>query len=142
VGLKSVKPQAPDNQPHLCPSANCRPGSVLLGFLGADGTLAYVRPRLTIDNEFVDKASAVGPPEKRFRFAAPCIKSGCVEWTGARCQVIERALTRAVSNVKGGSLRNDLPPCTIRSECRWFGQEGPKACGVCPHVMHDDPSVA
>ncbi|MCQ8774313.1 hypothetical protein [Streptomyces telluris] len=28
------------------------------------------------------------------------------------------------------------PRCGIRAACRWFAQDGPRACGVCPLVVY------
>lgn len=33
-----------------------------------------------------------------------------------------------------------LKPCAIRSECRWWRQEGKAACVRCPQVASSDPS--
>lgn len=31
----------------------------------------------------------------------------------------------------------DFPACAIRSNCRWFAQEGTVACSICPQVVYD-----
>ena len=33
-----------------------------------------------------------------------------------------------------------LPPCSIRSNCRWWQQEGRAACIRCPQVITDNYS--
>ena len=114
-----------------CPSARCEPGATLLGVVEADGTVGYITPRLTVDAEFVEQASRGRAPEKRFRFAGACVESGCKQWTGSRCGVIDRVLEGDLP--KAGAL----PHCSIRSSCRWFAQSGAEACGVCPLVITD-----
>jgi hypothetical protein len=121
-----------------CPSARCEPGATLLGIVNADGTVGFVTPPLQIDEEFVQRAKQGRDPEKRFRFAGTCVESGCKQWTGARCGVIDRVLGAGVtgpSAVASAGTRASLPQCAIRSTCRWFAQSGAAACGVCPLVV-------
>lgn len=116
-----------------CPSARCEAGATLLGIVTGDGTVAYLSPPLQIDQAFVDRAAEGRPPEQRFRFAAPCVESGCGRWTGSRCEVIDAVATAEVEPPA------ELPQCSIRSSCRWFAQSGRDACGVCPLVLTESP---
>lgn len=121
------------NDERLCPSAPAADGAILLGVVGADGQVGYVQPLLTIDADFLDRARSKGAPEERFRFASPCVESGCGYWTGSACGVIEQVLQRhAVGDLPAAE---DLPHCMIRSACRWYAQAGRDACGVCPFVI-------
>jgi hypothetical protein len=99
----------------------------------ADGTVGYITPRLTIDEEFVERARRGRAPERRFRFSGPCVEAGCRQWTGSRCGVIDRVLEAGVDD--GAPERTGLPHCAIRPSCRWFAQSGAEACGVCPLVI-------
>jgi hypothetical protein len=100
----------------LCPSAQPdMPGSMVFAVVG--GTPS--EPRL------------VGPlvPTEVFRFAAPCMCSGCDHFENTRCRLVERA-ARLLPVVAA-----DLPACTIRPDCRWWRQEGRAACLRCPQVV-------
>jgi hypothetical protein len=119
-----------------CPSARCEEGAVLLGIVGGDGLVAYVRPQLEIDEDFVQEAKKGRSAERRFRFASACVEGACAQWTGSRCSIIEMALTEQEAG-RVPRLTGSLPHCSIRSNCRWFEQVGPRACGVCPLVITD-----
>lgn len=117
----------------LCPSSRCGPGALLLGIVQADGTVALAGERMEVDSTFVESARQGRSPEKRFRFARPCLKGGCKQWTGTRCGVIDFVVARVSAELVGVELR----PCAIRSQCRWFHQRGAEACAVCPLVITD-----
>jgi hypothetical protein len=118
-----------------CPSSTCSVGHFLIGLPGPDGRIGYLSPPLEVDTEFIESASARtnDRPEARFRFASPCVKEKCQQWTGASCGVISLVLQK--TRPKKVSEK-DLPECAIRSSCRWFWQEGGSACGVCPEILH------
>jgi hypothetical protein len=119
----------------MCPSARCEEGAVLLGIVGSNGVVGYVRPQMRVDRDFVEAASGGRTPEKRFRFAGSCVEAACGHWTGSRCGVIDRVLHL---RDEGALIESDeLPHCTIRSRCRWFAQRGTEACAVCPLVVTD-----
>ena len=120
-----------------CPSSRCEPGATLLGVIEADGTVGYITPRLTIDEAFVERAHEGRRPESRFRFAGQCVESGCRQWTGTRCGVIDRVMGAGLEPRAGG-----LPRCAIRSSCRWFAQAGAEACAVCPLVITEHEVAA
>jgi len=129
--------QRPHDSDRLCPSARCEEGAILVGIVGANGVVGYITPQVTINSDFVHQARKGRAPEKRFRFSQPCIESGCQQWTGCRCGVIDRAL-KAVeeANATDVSTRT-VPKCSIRLQCRWFAQRGVEACTVCPLVITD-----
>lgn len=118
---------------YRCPSARCQEGAQLLGVVRSDGTIAYVSQRLTVDESFVQIASEGRSPEKKFRFSDQCAERGCKQWTGTECSVIGDVIQRLPSPQAGESL----PKCSIRPECRWFSQAGPRACAACPFVITD-----
>jgi len=127
--------EQPQGTERLCPSGRCEEGAILLGIVGKDGVVGYVRPQMTVDEDFVRKARKGRKPEERFRFSQPCIESGCNHWTGSRCGVIDRALRAAEEARLAAAPDGGLPKCTIRSRCRWFAQLGRRACAVCPLVI-------
>ena len=132
----AARPRAQeDDSPRSCPSAPAAPGARLLGLLGSDGRVHNLKSVMTVDAGFLEAAAEAGPVEARMRFASPCQTSGCAQWTGSRCGVIDRALAHieAALPVEAGAL----PPCTIRSDCRWFAQTGPRACGACAYIVTD-----
>jgi hypothetical protein len=124
----------------LCPSSRCGEGALLLGIIGRDGQVGYIRPALIITKDFVEMAQSGRRPEHRFRFAAPCEGKACVHWTGVSCAVIGDALSAATGLSADQSSSAQLPNCTIRPQCRWFAQEGSRACGVCPFVFNYVPA--
>ncbi|KAB2854116.1 MAG: hypothetical protein F9K43_30195, partial [Bauldia sp.] len=63
----------PSDAGRTCPSAACEPGAILLGLVDAGDRVGYLSPPLRIDEEFVSRARRGRSPEKRFRFAAPCV---------------------------------------------------------------------
>lgn len=109
-------------------------GSTLLGIVGPDGQLGYVTPPMEIDREFVERAHRGRTPESRFRFAEPCAESGCAQWTGERCGLIDEMLATPRQSA-GPQPVTILPRCGIRHTCRWFAQRGPAACHICPLVV-------
>jgi len=118
----------------LCPSAACRPNALLLGIVNGDGTIWPLQQPVRIDREFVEIANRGRRPEKRFRFASPCVQSACQQWSGSRCGVID--LCAADVRSENHPLAREWQ-CPIRSDCRWFHQNGRAACEVCPEVITD-----
>jgi hypothetical protein len=119
----------------LCPSARCASGALLLGVVGRDGRIGYLRPAIAVDPEFAERAAAGRAPEKRFRFAQPCARNGCQHWQGQRCAVADAAVKLEPASAAGH--RASLPRCGIRRDCRWFAQRGRLACAACPLVVTD-----
>jgi hypothetical protein len=113
-----------------CPSAKCEEGAELLGVVGSDGRTAYLPAGLVVDEAFVQVAAEGRTPEKRFRFANTCAESGCRQWTGERCGVIDRVLALVPD-----PPAEPLPKCFVRRQCRWFAQSGRAACAVCSYVV-------
>jgi hypothetical protein len=117
----------------FCPSARGEAGAILLGIIQEGGTVAFIPTKVEVTPEFIAIASRGWTLEKRFRFAAPCIKEGCKQWTGTSCSVVDR-LASHVQPVET-EYRNQLPKCSIRANCRWFAEKGIEACQVCPLVI-------
>ena len=117
---------------HLCPSARCEEGAILVGVVLGDGRVAYAAEEVRVDAEFVATARQGREPESRFRFAGRCVQGACRQWTGSRCGVIDRVLD---SGVVAEPAEATLPRCSIREHCRWFDQAGAEACAACPLVI-------
>ena len=117
----------------LCPSAPLESGVILVGVVLTNGTVAYAADRLELGEEFVNAASQAESPERMFRFASPCRQNGCRQWTGKQCGVIDRFL-EVNSHIEAEEA---LPQCSIRAQCRWFNQEGARACALCPYIITD-----
>jgi len=125
-------------QPELtCPSARCEPGATLIGILRADGQIANLRTPLQIDADFVAQAHRQGNPEARMRFAAPCQKASCEQWTGQGCGVVKKVLAHLAPE-PGGALQ----PCVIRDSCRWYAERRRPACHACRFVVTDQAALA
>lgn len=118
----------------LCPSA--RPelaNSVVFGLISGKATeprVAYLRQPLAVTDELLAKASPVTPTEV-FRTAAPCATKSCQHFDGQDCGLATRVAERLTAVVE------ELPPCSIRRDCRWWQQEGKAACLRCPQVITD-----
>jgi len=118
----------------MCPSAVCEEGANLIGVVNQDGIVDLLSVPILVDKEFVEIAYQGRQPELRFRFSGRCVESGCKQWTGTTCSVIEKVLEVVERNEK----ESPLPECGIRSSCRWFFQEGGGACQVCPLIITDN----
>ncbi len=123
----------PNALPLLCPSAPCDSGVLLVGIALKNGRIAYAAERLELSDEFVAVAQQTGAPETMFRFASPCRKNGCGQWKEDRCSVIDVVLTANEHLAVSG----ELPNCSIRPHCRWYGQTGASACAVCSSLITD-----
>lgn len=130
--------RAPKNVPRelTCPSGRCEEGAILLGIVGGEGVLGYIRPRIEVDAAFCREAHKETRPETRFRFAQQCVEGRCVQWTGSRCGLIHRVLESPKGAKIAETSSTFLPECVIRPSCRWFAQVGVKACSVCPWIVH------
>lgn len=118
----------------LCPSSTGTEGASILGLVKGNHTVALLPEPLPITKDFIDKAQTQGTLEKRFRFVNKCVKSGCRQWTGSHCGVIEQ-LVKANKNLK---LDESLRTCSIRDNCRWYKEHGSRACQVCIYVVTDN----
>jgi hypothetical protein len=72
--------------------------------------------------------SAPFHPTEVFRLAAACQTNLCPHFDGANCGLATRIVQMMPAVV------DQLPPCKIRQECRWFHQEGAAACRRCPQI--------
>lgn len=116
----------------LCPSAQPEmENPVALGvILGSaeDPRMVHLERPLPVTDELLALAGPVKATEV-FRFAAPCAGNTCKHFDGQDCTLAQR-IVQILPRVT-----DDLPPCAIRSECRWWYQEGKSACFRCPQVL-------
>ncbi|MCC5603516.1 nitrogen fixation protein [Nostoc favosum] len=123
------------NKSTLCPSA--RPesvNSVVFGVVGGTVTeprVAYLKKPQPITDELIAKASPITPAEI-FRTAAPCATKSCQHFDGQDCRLAMRIVEKLPP------VAEELPPCSIRRDCRWWQQEGKAACMRCPQVITDN----
>jgi hypothetical protein len=116
------------------------PGSVVFGVVG--GTveqpelvpLAETQP---ITAELLALSGPV-PPTEVFRFAGPCAETRCrhFETDTSRCRLVEKTVRWVPIAVR------KPVPCPIRSNCKWWQQEGRTACLRCPQVASSNPASA
>ncbi len=119
----------------LCPSA--RPewdNSVVFGVIRGtidQPNVTYLKEAQPVTEELLELAKPVTPTEV-FRTAASCAKSQCQHFDGADCTLAQRIVDKLPV------VEENLPPCTIRKNCRWWLQEGKSACYRCPQVITDN----
>lgn len=116
----------------LCPSAQPEMAeAVVFGVVGGtpqEPKLAYLMEPRAVTTELLALAGPVKATEV-FRFAAPCAQHACQHFDGSRCSLIARVVQ--LLPTAGGAL----PPCRIRPKCRWWHEEGPRACARCPLIV-------
>jgi hypothetical protein len=132
--------EEPGNVP-WCPSARPQSDGVVFAVRAdtADRTgVRYLSEPVPVTAEVLDLASPADPREV-FRFGAPCEMAACAHYTGSRCSLAERIVSELPVAAES------LPPCRLRSRCRWFMEQGAAACVRCPLIItlqrHPDPSI-
>ncbi len=120
--------------PYLCPSAPGVPSeSVLIGVVTDSDGVARVVPTeraLPVTLDLLQLSEPVSPSEV-FRFASLCRTSNCVHFKENACALAARSI------IVLSEVMDKLPNCPIRSQCRWFRQEGPEMCKRCPQIITD-----
>jgi hypothetical protein len=117
----------------LCPSSRPTPeDSVVFGVVNglANPRVTYLKQVQALTEELIAKVQPVTPAEV-FRVASSCETKGCQHFDGVNCQLATRVAEKLPAVVQ------QLPPCAIRRECRWWQQEGSAACFRCPQVITD-----
>jgi len=119
----------------VCPSAQPEMSDpvafgIILGSVEEPRMVHLERP-VPVTDELL-ALSAPAKPTEVFRFAAPCAGNACKHFDGEDCTLVER-IVQILPRVT-----SDLPACAIRSECRWWFQEGRDACFRCPQVITEN----
>ena len=117
----------------LCPSARPTPEtSVVFGVINglAAPRVTYLKQARALTAELIAKVQPVTPAEV-FRVASSCETESCKHFDGTNCQLATRVAEQLPAVVE------QLPPCSIRRDCRWWQQEGTAACFRCPQVITD-----
>jgi hypothetical protein len=119
----------------LCPSArpemaNSVAFAVVVGTV-EEPRLAHLAQPQPVTEELLALAEPVSPTEI-FRFAATCAQKECQHFDGSNCRLAQRIVEGLPAVVEA------LPPCQIRSSCRWWQQEGKAACMRCPQIVTDN----
>jgi hypothetical protein len=121
----------------LCPSARPTPENSfvfgVIGGLAAAPRVTYLKKVQVVTAELIEKVQPVTPAEV-FRTASSCETKGCKHFDGMTCQLATRVAEQLPAVVE------QLPPCAIRRDCRWWQQEGSVACFRCPQVITDNYS--
>ena len=112
----------------LCPSFQCVEGALIIG-VQEPGKTSFLPRAIMVDSQFIDMTREE-PLSERFRFAGNCSKQGCSHFQLGSCSLIKRELRKhnPVINVA------DLPRCSIRKNCQWYGENGFYACSICPGI--------
>jgi hypothetical protein len=114
----------------------------MYGRVADDGRVRFLDRPLEVGAE---AAAMLGNPEaanKTLRCAAPCEGGRCAHWSG-RCGVPDMVAKVALEHNR--TLSAAALDCPIRSNCRWYEQQGLSACQICPSVaragviVHSDP---
>ncbi len=123
----------------LCPSA--QPGMSGLRLLGvvehtAEGPrVAYLNEDVAVTSDLLAQTAPAQPTEV-FRIAGRCEERTCTHYNGQSCTLATRIVQILPAVV------DSLPPCLIRTTCRWFEQEGKEACLRCPQVVTESFDVS
>jgi len=117
----------------MCPSAQPEmPDARVLGVVGGTATaplVSYLNEPVPVSEEVLALAAGAQHPADVMRFAARCQEAKCCHFDGNNCNLATRIVQILPAVVEA------LPACLIRSECRWYMQEGRAACMRCPQVV-------
>ncbi|WEK68792.1 MAG: hypothetical protein P0Y62_13155 [Candidatus Chryseobacterium colombiense] len=113
----------------MCPSYVGKVGAQLFGVVNKEGKVQFITP-LTVTEEFVQQNNRL---EQRFRFTGKCVEKGCAQWNNEESKC---SLSKKVQDL--GTVKNTaLSFCPIRSQCRWFSQDGNEACFSCNEIIRN-----
>jgi hypothetical protein len=103
-----------------CPSADYESADLVLGSGSAGEAMTYERAR---------RAPGVSDADVSVtRLSGICRSGSCANWNDG-C-VLGSMLAETAVQLRLGAM----PHCLIRTECRWFAENGRAACGACALV--------
>ncbi|WP_294301211.1 hypothetical protein [uncultured Chryseobacterium sp.] len=113
----------------MCPSYIGKAGAQLFGVVNKDGKVRFITP-LTVTEEFIATNDHL---EQRFRFTGKCIEKGCAQWNDQdlKCSLSEKIRIPDIPE------DTEIAFCPIRKQCRWFFQDGDKACFSCNEITRN-----
>jgi len=115
-----------------CPSAQADwAGAKVFGVVvgtPSEPRVAYLAAPEPIAKRHFELTNPLNPAEV-LRIAAPCAGKHCLHFEDGICQLA----ARTVAHLQPIAQR--LPPCAIRSTCRWWHEQGKAACFRCPQVV-------
>ncbi|HSB91547.1 MAG TPA: hypothetical protein VLC28_00455 [Flavitalea sp.] len=112
----------------LCPSFQCVESALIIG-VQERGKTSFLPRAITVDSQFVDMTREE-PLFDRFRFAGHCSRQGCSHFRLGACGLIKKQLKKFNPVIKV----SDLPKCSIRKNCQWYGENGFYACSLCAGI--------
>lgn len=113
----------------MCPSYVGKVGAQLFGVVNKEGKVKFITP-LTVTEEFIQQNNHL---EQRFRFTGKCVEKGCAQWDNEESKC---SLSKKIQDL--GTIKNTaLSFCPIRSQCRWFSQDGNEACFSCNEITRN-----
>jgi hypothetical protein len=120
--------------PLLCPSAQPDEDAVVIAIVGKRNASEPVTmlPRPIPLDAVVHLVPESMPATDMLRLAAPCAERRCGHFDNGRCMLASRV-------ARLPELTDGFSPCSFRSICRWWRQEGAAVCRRCPQIT-DDPS--
>ena len=115
-----------------CPSAQPdMQDARVFGVIGGSGEsprVSYLRETPLLDAKLVRRLGVIQPTQV-FRFAARCEEARCAHFDGQHCTLAQRIVETLDPVVDA------LPSCLVRASCRWYAEQGAKACFRCPQVV-------
>jgi hypothetical protein len=112
----------------LCPSFQCDEGALIIG-VQEDGCTSFLPRAIIVDKQFIG-ITLEEPLSGRYRFAGSCVKKECGHFKFGCCNLIKNELKKTNPVIKV----SDLPKCSIRKNCQWYGENGFYACSICAGI--------
>ncbi|WP_235296195.1 hypothetical protein [Portibacter marinus] len=108
-----------------CPSAPYKKGHSVFGKFEGN-TLQYLE-----ELDVIESGDLEFGKHENVRATMPCVTKGCINWNGNKCTVPDQ-MSHYFNPVQDLSA---VENCPIRSSCRWYAQDGDRACSICPLIQ-------
>ncbi|GAB0154786.1 hypothetical protein CHRYSEOSP005_00460 [Chryseobacterium sp. Alg-005] len=125
--------EADSHSKKRCPSYIGKAGAQLFGVVNKEGKVQFITP-LTVTEEFLRLNKGKSNLEQRFRFTGKCVEKGCAQWNSEESKC---SLSQKVQDLGSVKRTKELSYCPIRTQCRWFHQDGKQACFSCNEVTRN-----